>query len=160
MIHFGNTQTPAHSTLNTLRTDVILKKSDLVETQSTYLHNVEDAKSLECCPLWWLPMASHLSEAADEGVFCRGQSDSVAVAHGEVDLATVAPQGGGVRWHPGGEEPGRDGGVDNVKGPYQSHAHLSRKKTTKNLKSKSTSTLTLVLLKLTLHLEKYNSCAK
>lgn len=129
MIHSGNTQTPAHSTLSTLTTDVILKNSDLVETQSIYMHIAEEDKSPEYCPLWWLPMVSHLSEAADEGVFGRCQSDSVAVAHGQVDLATVAPQGGGVRWHPGGEEPGRDGGVGNVRVPHQSHVHLSRKKT-------------------------------
>lgn len=92
------------------------------------MHIVEEDESLECCPLWWLPVVSHLSEAEDEGVFGRRQSDSVAVAHGEVDLATVAPQAGGVGWHPGGEEPGRDGGGANVKVPHQSHVHLSRTK--------------------------------
>lgn len=50
----------------------------------------------------------HLSEAEDQGVFLCSQSDSVTVAHGEVDLATVTPQGRGVGWHPSGEQPGTD----------------------------------------------------
>lgn len=50
----------------------------------------------------------HLSEAVDQRVCLCSQSDSVTVAHREVDLATVAPQGGGVGWHPSGEQPGTD----------------------------------------------------
>lgn len=48
----------------------------------------------------------HLSEAEHQLVFLCSQSDGVTVAHGEVHLTTVAPQGRRVGWHPRGEQPG------------------------------------------------------
>lgn len=57
------------------------------------------------CGTRWL---QHLSEAEDQWVLLGCQSDSIAVAHGEVDLATVTPQGRRVGWHPSGEQPGTD----------------------------------------------------
>lgn len=90
---------------------------------------LKEKRLIEGMPIWatsWTKQAScdgqappgetmwfqHLSEAEDQGVFLCSQSDSITVAHGEVDLATVTPQGGGVGWHPSGEQPGTDKNIN------------------------------------------------
>ena len=66
--------------------------------------------------------SQHLSEAEDQGVFLCSQSDGVTVAHREVHLATVAPQGGGVGRHPSGEQPATN------KQKYEPHTDTEKKK--------------------------------
>lgn len=58
-----------------------------------------------------------LAEALDQWVLRGTEPGGVAVAHGEVDLPTVAPECGGVRRHPARKQPG--GQYASVSGPRQ-----------------------------------------
>lgn len=80
------------------------KLNVLIENNS--VTDVNNAESWVWRPL--VGMKRHLSEGQDQGVFLCDHPDGVAVAHGEVNLATVAPQLRGVGWHPRGKQPRKD----------------------------------------------------